>query len=437
MPADSRLLDALVDVTLVAMPHGLVPTRGFMSAVLETAVALTDAWLTAYVAAADGEATVTAAALQRHLDELVGPACSKAWWNDAVERTASVEQGASSSRPQSSQSSTASTTPTPRHSNELEKRGASKLRRELQRHVASARSGGTPDQGGSPPVGGSDQSTLDVISGLMKRSVSCVVKERCALDQKDGLTCGVPGAVWLRFGAAWALCGLEDILGSVAAHCLRKVEAAAQRKKSDYTRPPRPGAPGSPNNSGRPGSSGGRPGSSGGYSGGRPGSSGGRPGTSSGRPTTPANSSAVNGCVGPTRLRMRLLAIKHLVACIKDDDGLKACGVLEAAIVEVLSGQAQYVQSADLMSIGAYRELLGKWAEQESASGEDAGERAIAQALEGPKPQPAPTVARPPPKPATKPKAAPKPKASLPGKRGWIPQQFVIEFNEEGEEVDH
>merc|ERR1719460_2803322 len=109
------------------MPHGLVPTRGFMSAVLETSVALTDAWLTAYVAAADGEATVSAAALQQQLDELVGPECSKAWWNDAVERTASAEAGLNSSRPQSSQSSTASTAPTPRQSNEIEKRGISKV----------------------------------------------------------------------------------------------------------------------------------------------------------------------------------------------------------------------------------------------------------------------------------------------------------------------
>lgn len=436
--AEARLLDALVEATLVALPPGLVPTRGFMSAVLETTVALTDAWLTAYVAAAGGSYSVTSAALQRQLNEMVGKECSKAWWNDATERGVSDTMP---SKPPSSHGSSVSTTPTPPCSVDLDRRH-SRTRRELQRHVLSARSGAS-----SPPAEPepgtlavferpSTNATLEAFTSLMKRSVSCVIGERCEAEGKDGL--GVPSTVWIRFGAAWALCGLEDILGSVAAHILKKADASAKRRPAQrQPRSPKgkakgremadgskPDLPGSPSSAARPSSS--------------SGSKGSRPGTSGGR-VPPADKAE------PARMKMRLLTWKNIVGAVREDTALRACRVLEVALVEVATGSVPYIDVDDLMSVTAYRGLLVRWADQEAGTGEGTTERAgraLAQAMEGP--QPAPLRSAPPaaqvqaeasPRPASGKSGASKPPPAPQGRGGWLPREFVLEFNEEGEEV--
>merc|ERR1719436_697905 len=53
--------------------------------------------------------------------------------------------------------------------------------------------------------------------------------------------------------------------------------------------------------------------------------------------------------------RLRLLALKHFVAAVRNDPGLRACPVLETCLAEVATGAVPHVESADLLAIEAYR----------------------------------------------------------------------------------
>jgi len=132
------------------------------------------------------------------------------------------------------------------------------------------------------------------------------------------------------------------------------------------------------------------------------------------------------------------------VAAVRGDDGLQACPVLETCLAEVATGVAPHVEAAELTACAAYRERLHGWAQQESeGGGQDALERAVAQAMKA-------TVASvsAPPQPAAGrsaasaatavPSAVPAaaPSSAAGGRRSWLPQAFIREFNAEGEEVE-
>lgn len=227
----------------------------------------------------------------------------------------------------------------------------------------------------------------------------------------------------IDFGANWVLCAMDDVVGSVASYVARKAASAKAR----------PATPGS-----RPASRQGTAGAS------SSGSVSQRPATSS-RPMTPASARGV----ATVAERLHIVALKHVIAAVKGDQGLHACPVLETCLVEVATGVMPHVDSGSLMRVAAFRERLHTWAQQESAAGRATFELAIAQAMKSTA-APAPSgrgawsatpVTTPGAKSAAKegvPIVNERPPSSRPSSagQGWLPKAFVREFNAEGEEVE-
>jgi len=229
----------------------------------------------------------------------------------------------------------------------------------------------------------------------------------------------------MDFGSAWIACALEDVVGSVVVHTTRKSAAAV---------------------SSRPTTAGGS----------RPMTSGSSPPTTARKPSTPGTAragaqkqeskpiskqtrSAMAAIAAEARLR--LLALKHFVAAVRSDPGLRACPLLESCLAEVATGVVPHVESSELLAVDAYRIRLREWTEQEArAGGSEAAEQAMAQALKT-------TVATVsvPAAPAPRGRASQaavalpeqQPSSDAKARRGqWLPKAFVREFNAEGEEVE-
>jgi len=485
-PDQGDLLKASVESVLSCLPEKIVPSRGFVTICSELALALTDAWLAAYIAGGspalsapssqgrDGEAS---AALRSQLASEVGPACAQAWWGDTaeqVERTSAdairartprppteviVAPGGASQADGSSGSSTRATTPTPtstlvgvpwRGHGASGSQGALKvLLMELMRDsLAFAMRGATaadPGGGRAPSFGG--------YGGLP------ALEEEDEDGESSDSRLDRARESWLSFGASWVLCALDDVIGSVVAHHRRK----SVKPPSASAAAARPGSRGGA----RPGSSAGgvgafRPASRGGE---RPPSSAGvqaptgraRPGTGEARPKTPAGALPLE----QTRLdappeRRRLLALKHFVAAVKADKDLQACTILETCLVEVATGVLPHVEPSQLLAMQAYNERLLLWAEQE-ADAEGSVELAMTQAMKGvsaanatPRAIKSPQVnsssaGRSGSAAASRP-AAKAPLPAAPASRaapaapraggGWLPKTFIKEFNAEGDEVE-
>lgn len=426
-----ELVPAAVSLLLGTLPERWVPSRGFVTVCAELAIALSDAWLMAYVTAGP-DASPRAEELQEQLDSLAGLECSRGWWADAAERAG--KEGSDGKRPASGVPGMANcvTSDGSRGAGgggggyqfEMHALVASLVRRS----IASVRSNGQRSNSKGAVNGNAS-------SGLRSSGVAA------GNDQIDA---------WLRFGTFWVLCALDDIIGSVISHCARKaamprVNATAAQRPASRGSASRPGTAGS-----RPGTAGSQPTAGNKLSkdavSTRP-ATGARPGTSSGTGARDAQQPAER-CME----RPRLLALKHFVAAARNDDGLKACQILEACLVEVATGQTPHVATAELLAIEPYQQRLMSWVEQESGpdASEDAKKVALAQAMKGVplKDGPPSVVAS---SPATaRGKTTPSPSATkIPGaqpspdsagssqaRRSWLPKAFVHEFNAEGEEVE-
>eukprot|EP00929_Paragymnodinium_shiwhaense_P027287 TRINITY_DN16050_c0_g1_i1.p1 TRINITY_DN16050_c0_g1~~TRINITY_DN16050_c0_g1_i1.p1 ORF type:complete len:650 (-),score=150.48 TRINITY_DN16050_c0_g1_i1:99-2048(-) len=327
-------LPVLVECILSTLPGRLVPSRGFVSACLEFAVALADAWLAAVVGAADGAWGVAAGRVQVELDDLIGSTCARAWWEDAAER---VPVG-----PQASE------------------RGDSAQHSE-SRHV---------------------EQLQRLLIGRMKRGaalVSAGAGQGLAASSSSSSGAAGPQESWLRFGAAFVSCALDDVVGAVSAYTARKANVP---KPQPFTSP-----------YSRPGTAFSRP---------MTGAATSRPttaGVSSDVPSPTALAAALEGSVsGPGRgrvrahaasaapataqPRLRLLALKHFVAAVRADEGLNSCTVLATALAEVATGTAPYAEESALIAVSFYQDRLLSWATQEAkGSGPDGLQKAIAEAM--------------------------------------------------------
>mmetsp|Transcript_57566 Transcript_57566/g.106360 ORF Transcript_57566/g.106360 Transcript_57566/m.106360 type:complete len:411 (-) Transcript_57566:41-1273(-) len=249
-----------------------------------------------------------------------------------------------------------------------------------------------------------------------------------------------------RLGACWVLAALDDILAAVVAHCANKPAAptsggggggAAQRPGSaSASRPGTAGRPGTGNTSLPAGSS---------ESSSRPTSSRGTPASS--RPELLSETGRSLGAhMGE---KHRLIALKHLVATVRQERSLQACKVLEVCLVEVANGASPLLDVDSIMVIEAYRERLRDWATQEAESSGIGLDQCIEQAMKGvgtaATPRNAVTM-RSTPKAASSNKVAfekkepeAPPPLPAPQKRaggGWLPKAFVRDFNAEGDEVE-
>lgn len=405
-----ELLPAVVDVVLAALPTRFAPSRGFVSACAELAAALADAFLMAEASLPPGctwEESGDEAQLR--LESLVGRDCARAWWADAIERLQDKEAPLAGGDTMAEATLLA-------------------LMRQSTSNTVTGRSVAATPGGGRPTWGSGPAQAAANASGA---------------DTEDAV---------LRFGVSWVFCALEDVVGSVAAHCTRRTAAAAP--------PPRP-----------PTAEGARPRSSAGSSrpatgGPRLGSSSGRPGSSAGaaRPATPLTRGAASRAV-PIE-KPRLLALKHFVGAVKGDEGLLACPVLETCLAEVATGVAPHVDTAELLACAPYQDRILRWAAQD-ADGSDEGalDRALAQALKSVSSAPAAAAAvaatsgsttfRPPERPRGNAGAGTRAPARATGPagqgqgaagtaaaatptgrpRGWLTPAFVSEFNAEGDEV--
>lgn len=144
------------------------------------------------------------------------------------------------------------------------------------------------------------------------------------------------------------------------------------------------------------------------------------------------------------------MALKHFIAAVKGDNDLQACGVLETCLFEVATGTLPHMDAAQLLAMHAYHQRLQLWAAQEAGS-DDPGavDLMIKQAMKGvsaanmtPRALKAPEVSSS--RPASSANAgaasvAPAAKAAAAPARGgggWLPQAFVKDFNEEGDEFE-
>mmetsp|Transcript_112779 Transcript_112779/g.204971 ORF Transcript_112779/g.204971 Transcript_112779/m.204971 type:complete len:561 (+) Transcript_112779:60-1742(+) len=418
-----ELLPAAVSLLLGTLPDRWVPSRGFVTVCTELTIGLVDAWLMAYVAAGL-DSSALAQHLQEQLEPLAGVECSHGWWADAAERAGTEKEA----------------------------------KRPVSARLAAPNGGCCEARGG----GGYQFAMHALVTSLLRHSTASIQRSSsqstgngtAASNASTSARSSEPADsfdkhdVWLRFGAFWVLCALDDIIGSVVSHCARK--AAMVRGGAAAARRPASGG-----------------------SGARPASSGGSRPTTGSRSTTPAVSST-NGAKSarearpatgarpgagagkaeqPERLELpRLLALKHFVAAARNDNGLKACHILEACLVEVATGQTPHVATAELLAIDAYQKRLMSWAEQESGpdASEEAKQRAVAQAMKGVPAKAVPDAASAPPGATARGKAtsagAGRQAAGAPARpqsadeskarQSWLPQAFVNEFNAEGEEVE-
>lgn len=385
------LLPAVVVAVLSALPPRFVPSRCFLSACLEFVVVLADAWLTAETSLAVAEEAAggpPAEALQRQLAEIVGQSCAEVWWADASE-AADLEVG-------------------PRSSTSL---------------------------------GGAGRAAAHVVlTDLMQRNAAALIRsareERNRLSGATGARPStaqmLPGRARFLFGAAWILCALEDVVGSVVVHTTRKSAAVlSSRPTTAGGSRPLTAAASRATTPGKPGSSRGRA----------------PPAASSGSGKTPSKSTCAAAVAAEARLR--LLALKHVVAAVKTDDGLRGCTPLERSLADVALGIAPHVDSRELLGVDAYRERIQEWTHQES-EGVDvaAAENAMRQALKtsisasasaaaaGGAPAPVPRRRVEAPRAANASSSRPSTAALVQAQCGqWLPKAFVHEFNAEGDEV--
>lgn len=366
-----ELLPAVVGSVLAALPTRFVPSRCFLSACLELVISLVDAWLLAETSPAGASVrTAGAAEMQRRLAGPVGQLCAEAWWSDASE-VADPDQGLRSST--------------------------------------------------SGLGGGSRDAAHKTLSDLMQRNAAAPAR-----------THAVPGRSRFLFGAAWILCALEDIVGSVVVHTTRKAATVLSSRPTTAggSRPltARAATPG--RKSPMPGSN--------------------REGAQTAvAAKTPSKATCAAAVAAEARLR--LLALKHFVAAVKGDEGLRACPALESSLAEVATGVVPHVDARELLAVEAYRERLQQWTQQESeGGGAQAAEQAMQQALKttvgtvasagsaAPQSQRKRRsevkvrIAVPPESPSTRPSTASIVRAQC---CQWLPQEFVQQFNAEGEEV--
>jgi len=466
---EAAIVRASLELVLGCLPERLVPSRGFVTACSDFALALADAWLALYVIAvqsgsvsqqtrgADCSAKLLHEgddALRSKLDSLVGASCSRAWWADATERLEKARPVGQRGQLQpevpingglliggggSSGSSTRATTPTPTPSVTGSGTAPSVSVAEAS-HLRFA-------------VSDSQEALQAVLLTIMRRSLTSgalagirpqrdggLERSGCPPVREDGDSSqsDLLQEQWLCFGVAWVLSALDDVIGSVVAHCRRK---AAQPRGATV----------------RPTSSTGRPGSG---AIGRIGTAGqSRPGTSEQRPRTPA---AEGSGVQQALERRRLLALKHFVGAVKADRDLQACTVLETCLVEVATGVAPHVEASYLLASPLYHQRLRLWAEQEAGQEPGAVDFAVKQAMKEvcatsattPRTSSA-TNLRPshgkgdtsetrglplrfsaPSRVAAGAERVAVAKAPARKSQGWLPQAFVQEFNAEGDEVD-
>lgn len=422
-----ELLPATVSLLLGTLPDRWVPSRGFITVCTELAIALADTWLMAYVAVGPDDSARTEQ-LQAQLDPLVGLECSRGWWADAAERDATEKDV---KRPPAA---------TPRasngHSGDGSRGGGYQFAMHglvtavLRRSIASVRHSNQH---------ASSKNTSD---GSVASNASTSARSHDYVDGPD------KSDVWLRFGAFWVLCALDDIVGSVIAHCARKA-AMPRASRGSATRP------GSGNGAGvsRPttGSRSTTP-AVGSTAGDKLAKEGVRPATGM-RPGTADKAGAKDAQQPADRCmeRPRLLALKHFVAAARNDAGLKACQILEACLVEVATGRTPHVATADLLALEQYHRRLMLWAEQEAGpdATEEAKKSAVTQAMKGVPAKESPEVVSAP--AASRGQAAsvstgrqvkgvapqsPNSADGMQARRSWLPKAFVHEFNAEGDEVE-
>mmetsp|Transcript_86197 Transcript_86197/g.247362 ORF Transcript_86197/g.247362 Transcript_86197/m.247362 type:complete len:432 (-) Transcript_86197:31-1326(-) len=266
------------------------------------------------------------------------------------------------------------------------------------------------------------------VGGTVGRNATCATL--VALMERSAPSSSRPS---LQFGAAWVMCALDDVVGSVVVHTTRKSAAVV---------------------SSRPTTAGGS----------RPLTSGSRPVSSSSsvaRPAVPnsaggkvlahvpsSKQSQVVAAAIAAESRLRLITLKHFVSAVRsDDDGLRACPVLEMCLAEVATGVVPHVSSTELLTSESYCARLRQWTDQEGAAGgAAAAEQAMAQALKtfvAAVVAPATLAARRSPQARSEVDMAVAPVGADEGSarqtkrgQGWLPKAFVREFNAEGEEVE-
>mmetsp|Transcript_8220 Transcript_8220/g.22741 ORF Transcript_8220/g.22741 Transcript_8220/m.22741 type:complete len:354 (-) Transcript_8220:159-1220(-) len=321
-----QLLPAVVDLVFGRLPHRLFPSRSFLSACLELVISLADAWLAAFDAAGGGAWAVGACQLQRQLEILVGQECANSWWADAQEESGSAF-GLRCTEVQSGTS----------------------------HHVK---------------IPTWQQSLHSILVSSMQEGL---------LDRTVGKVNFVPSDGWIRFGALWVLCAMDDLLGAVTAH----VSKPAKGRGKDS------------------------------------------------RCSTPATRIAASP--GAREIRPgRLLALKHFVAAVRCDDGLRACSVLEICLFRLATGVAPHIDSSQLLAIASFERQFSRWTDERES--EETRARAVASAMRVACPSTMRASAS-----ESAPLASPSVDASVPSRSGfsvgWLPKSFVREFNAEGEEV--
>eukprot|EP00933_Yihiella_yeosuensis_P008550 TRINITY_DN11405_c0_g2_i2.p1 TRINITY_DN11405_c0_g2~~TRINITY_DN11405_c0_g2_i2.p1 ORF type:complete len:491 (-),score=97.21 TRINITY_DN11405_c0_g2_i2:22-1494(-) len=167
---EAWLSEVVIGAVLAALPPRHVPSRSFVTACFELVQSLIDAWMTAHDASSRGGKPVHGKELQLRLEELVGPACSEAWWEDAAERCSRLEKG------------------------------PAKIQSQAYAEIATF---------------------LERGRSIASRSTTA------SSSSRDAGASG--GQSWSEFGAAWILSALDDAVGSVTAHCARKAAGPAGR----------------------------------------------------------------------------------------------------------------------------------------------------------------------------------------------------------------
>jgi len=242
--------------------------------------------------------------------------------------------------------------------------------------------------------------------------------DKGTLVSKDGFN-SIPSDAWLNFGAAWVSGAVHDVVSSVAARSCCRL-SAGERPATPGKYPVTPGArPMSPVK--------------------RPVTPGKRPVTPSQHPTTLLRNA------GEQASRFQLLTLKHFVAAVKEDQGLHACHVLGCCLVEVATGEVPHVEVELLMKIPSYCARLLCWVEHESDGSREGMERAAARAMKSAAkttrkqvgiavlPNTASKVKS---RQPVEPKTRQRPISWARHGRGWLPEDFVREFNGEGDEVE-
>lgn len=338
-----QLLPAVVDLVFGRLPHRLFPSRSFLSACLELVISLADAWLAAFDAAGGGAWAVAACQFQKQLEISVGQECANSWWADAQEESGSAFG-----------------------------LGCTEAQSGTSHHVK---------------IPTWQQSLHSILVSSMQEGL---------LNRTAGKVHFVPSDGWIRFGALWVLCAMDDLLGAVTAHVSKPAKGRGKdsRCSTPLERATDFGAKDS-------------------------------------RCSTPA--ARIAASPGAREVRPgRLLALKHFVAAVRCDDGLRTCTVLEMCLYRLATGVAPHIDSSQLLAIETFQRQFSRWIDEREF--EETRARAVASAMRVACPS---TVRASASDPA--PLGSPSVDASALSRSGfsvgWLPKSFVREFNAEGEEV--